>query len=63
MDKRPNKALRLTANPLRGLSAAELGRSCGRAAFVDFDSKADIAPSVRVGSQVAVEQPRMDFIA
>jgi hypothetical protein len=24
--ERPNKALQLTANPLRGLSAAELGR-------------------------------------
>jgi hypothetical protein len=24
--QRPNKALQLTANPLRGLSAAELGR-------------------------------------
>jgi hypothetical protein len=30
MDKRPNKALRLTANPLRGLSAAELGRYAGK---------------------------------
>jgi len=31
-----NKALQPTANPLRGLSAAELGRSGGRAAFMDF---------------------------
>ena len=26
MQRAPNKALQLTANPLRGLSAAELGR-------------------------------------
>jgi hypothetical protein len=34
--QQPNKALQLTANPLRGLSAPELGRSGGRAAFKDF---------------------------
>jgi len=35
MDKRPNKALRLTANPLRGLSAAELGRYANYRTILD----------------------------
>ena len=42
------------ANPLRGLSAAELGRSYGTTALVDFSFKTDIGSNVQFGSVFAV---------